>query len=295
MGTCRFRKNKYYFKIIVIVLTMLVLGSIALVCVKMGEEPQPEVTDVRMVRQPKVAHISIDDATVVFHDIYANKYDSIFENSVLEKLQYLHEKYGVKVTLYVFEDYYGFQMWDMPVDYKQEFKENADWLKIGFHSATVENPAESGETLEDFTAAYEWTVSAIWRFADGECISRVLRLHYWYATDEMVDYLVRQGVKGLLCSDSMEESYDLTEEQMNKLYGSCDGKLEEIVTYYVTDFRIENMQDVEAELEKRRNDKVIVVFTHIWDFEENYEKLEEAVAWLYENEYQFTTLETLEE
>ncbi len=295
MGTRRSGKNKNCIRGIIIALEILLLVGAIIFSVKVNSDPEPQVTNASRRQLPKVAHISIDDATVLFHDIYANKYESIFENPVLGKLKYLHEKYDVTVTLYVFYDYDGFQMWDMPVDYKQEFKENADWLKIGFHSATTDNPAESGETMEDFTEAYEWTMSAIWKFAGGESIANVLRLHYWYATDEIVDYLAKQGVEGLLCSDSQSTSYDLTKEQMDKLYGSCNGTLEEEVTYYVTDFRVENMVDVEAELKECKNDRIIVLFTHVWDFEENYEKFENAIEWLYNNQYQFTTLEELGE
>lgn len=252
------------------------------------KEPEHRITDTKKEQNVKLIHFSVDDATELFHDIYAYQYDSIFDNDVFGKLQYLHEQYDIKVTLYVYEGYFDFHMWDMPVTYKQEFKDNADWLKIGFHSATVENPEEAGEGFQEFTEAYENTVAAVWKFAGGDSLAKVLRLHYWYATEERVAYLSEQGIQGLLCSDTQGKSYDLTEAQLNRLYHSFQGVLKADMTYYVTDFRIENMEDVENELSRRKNDRMMVIFTHAWALEENYEKLETAVKWLYDNGYQFT-------
>ena len=114
-------------------------------------------------------------------------------------------------------------------------------------------------------------------------------------TEEMVEYLQQQGTAALLCRDSEEASYNLTEEQVKELYTSRDGKLEVAgMTYYVTDLRLEKENIVDT-LEERKNDRVIVLFTHAWSFEENSEKLEESIQWLLENEYQFSDLEPVVE
>lgn len=277
MGTCRIERsrNRYTIvKCICLFLLLMVLGTGAFFM---------------LYKPEKKAHISIDDATMIFQDIYRRGYESIFENEILDKLRGLHEKYGVKVTLYVFEELDEFAIWDMPLNYRQEFRENADWLQIGFHSVTEDLP----ETWTgDFAAEYSRTESAVMRFASEKSVAKVLRLHYWYATEEMVAYLKEAGVTGLLCRDSDEMSYNLTEEQVKKLYSSRDGVLKaDGMTYYVTDIRLENTEDIKKALEEREKDRIIVIFTHAWCFEKNYSKLEEASAWLSQKEYQFSYLD----
>ncbi len=279
MGTRVIRRTKNHIGIIILVCVLVVAGAVG------GFLYYKEVTT------PKLAQISIDDATMILKDITLNEYDSIFENPILGKLKTLHDEYGITGTLYVFEQMDGFAIWDMPTDYKKEFVRNADWLKFGYHSATEENPADV-QTEADFETEFDRTESAIWRFAGGDSVSHVLRLHYWYASDDMVDYMKEKGITGLLCMDAEKASYNLTPEQTEKLYKSRDGKLSvDDMTYYATDIRLENTHDVAVTLEEKKKDKVLVIFTHAWCFDENYEKLREIVTMLSETGYQFSTLD----
>ena len=70
--------------------------------------------------------------------------------------------------------------------------------------------------------------------------------------------------------------------------------MKEIFAERLKDLRLEKENIVDT-LEERKNDRVIVLFTHAWSFEENSEKLEEAIQWLLENEYQFSDLEPVVE
>lgn len=250
------------------------------------------------LRRPvtKTAHISIDDATIILQDIYLEGYESIFDNPIMGKLKELHDQYGIRVTLYVYYRVGGFSLWDMPLDYRSEFEENADWLRIGFHSDTEEYSELQEASLGDFIVAYTQAQEAIQEFAGDASMTRVLRLHYWYATEDMVKYLHTQGVEGLLCCDKNEPSYDLTEEETEQLYASRDGILQKNeVTYYVTDIRLESTENVEAVLEGHKKDRVIVIFTHAWCFTENSDKLEETVSTLSKTGYSFDWLESEEE
>lgn len=276
MGTRCVKRTRNCFRIVKIFGLFLAILLVGLVLFSLFYKPE------------KKAHISVDDATLIFQDICRQQYESIFENEILNRLQNLHERNGIKVTLYVFEKMDEFAIWDMPIKYKREFRENADWLQIGFHSITDGLP-ETWTT--DFAEEYSKTESAIMRFAGEKSLAKVLRLHYWYATDEMVMDLQQAGVSGLLCSDSGALSYNLTEEQAEKLYNSRDGVLKvDGMTYYATDIRLENTENIRETLEERKKDRVIVLFTHAWCFEENYEKLEQASDWLSQEEYQFSYL-----
>ncbi|MBQ9135764.1 MAG: hypothetical protein IJX66_06705 [Lachnospiraceae bacterium] len=266
-----------------------------LVFVGKNEKAEPFVSNSK--KQPlKTAHISIDDATSIFQNIVWEGYDSIFENETLGTLQELHEKYDIKVTLYVFGEMESLAIWDFPLTYKDEFRENADWLQIGFHSGEDCDPQEDYATQQEFETDYERTESALWRLAGGDSVTSVLRLHNWYATEKMAAYLQEQGITALLCRDSEEASYSLTEEQTEELYASRDGKLEVGgLTYYVTDIRLEREEDIVATLEERKKDRMLVIFTHEWCFKENSEKLEAAVQWLVQEEYLFSDLKPVEE
>ena len=296
MGTRCTKRNRNRFRIIGVVCTVLILAvTLGILVFMKNEKAEPFVGNSKK-QPPKTAHISIDDATMIFQDIWWHEYDSIFDNEILGTLQELHEKYGVKVTLYVFGELEEFAIWDFPLTYKSEFRENADWLQIGFHSGADCDPEEDYASFKEFTEDYERVESALWRLAGGDSVTSVLRLHNWYATEEMTAYLETQGITALLCRDNEEVSYDLTKEQAEELYASRDGKLEtEEMTYYATDLRLEKTEDITAALEEHKKDRVIIIFTHAWSFEENSEKLEEAVQWLLQEEYQFSDLQPVVE
>lgn len=280
MGTRSAKRIGSHFKIIMAGILLLLAAVLA--------------AGVFFLRKPvvKKAHISVDDATMIFQNICLNEYDSIFDNPILGKLKELHDQYGIRVTLYVYYELEEFSLADMSLDYRNEFEENADWLRIGFHSDTEEYSDLQEASIGDFMKAYARTQEAIREFAGDASITKVLRLHYWYATSNMVDFLHTQGIEGLLCSDKKEPSYDLTIEEFEKLYTSRDGTCEKNeMTYYATDIRLENTENVEAVLEEHRKDRIIVVFTHAWCFMENGDKLEEVVSALSEAGYSFDWLE----
>lgn len=284
MGTRVIRRTKDYFKVGIaigfscILLFGITIGSIYVINYK---------------KAIKVVNFSIDDATSIFQDITVNQYESIFNNPILGKLKSLHDDYDITVTLYVYGQLSEFSIWDMSVDYKHEFRDNADWLKIGFHSPTEDNPVGLYSEKE-YEYEYARVKRAIWRFAGEDSVAHVLRLHYWSATDEMVNYLKAQGIIGLLCKDSKATSYNLTEEQSLKMFNSRDGlyKVNDF-TYYVTDIRLENTENIIEYLQEKKRDRVIIIFTHAWCFEEQYNKLKEAMIYLSENGYQFSTLDEI--
>lgn len=279
MGTRIIRRTKNHIGIIIIIFSLVTVGAVG------GFLYYQEVT------APKLAQISIDDATMILQDITLGKYDSIFDNPIMGKLEKLHKEYGITATLYVFEQLDEFAIWDMPTDYKKEFINNADWLKIGYHSPTDDDPRD-GHTEAEFEKEFDRTENAICRFAGEDSLAHVLRLHYWYASDDMVAYMKEKGLTGLLCNDKEEPSYNLSTEQAEKLYRSRDGKhTVDDLTYYATDIRLEHTEDIPFVLEEKKKDRILVIFTHAWCFEDNYHKLSEAVRLLSDSGYQFITLE----
>lgn len=280
MGTRGAKRTKNY-KIIRFVIFLMILGIIITGIVMIYKKPVKQV------------HFSIDDATLILQDIQYHEYDSIFDNPILQDLRNLHEDYGVVVTLYVFGELADYAIWDTSLTYKNEFRANADWLKIGFHSGSDLTPKQDYANIDEFAYKLRRTNSAICRLAGEESLSPVLRLHYWYAGDEEVGILKQEGITGLLCNDNEGGSYNLTKEQVLKLNTSRDGILRSNeITYYKTDIRLENVDEITEYLEEHKKDRMVVIFTHAWCFMDNAHKLKEAVLWFAEKEYQFTDLYT---
>lgn len=293
MGTRVIRRNQNRNRIKIIILIMMLFAGILLTtyivtAIWVNTEPSEEFTGMEK-HISKYAHISIDDATQIFQDINFHGYDSIFDNEIMACLQDLHEKYELKVTLYVFGELDTFTLEDFPDSYQDEFQANADWLKIGFHSISESSPEDM--ELSDFINGFEKVNETIDRIAGKDSLAHVLRLHYWYATDEMVQALAQRGVTGLLCGDNGETSYHLTDKQMKNLQLSRDGKITTGIQYYMTDIRLEKTENVETVLMNRKNDRILVVFTHAWVFSENQDKMKKTVKWLHEHGYEFSFLE----
>ena len=239
-------------------------------------------------------HFSVDDATQIFQEITLKQYNSIFEQPMLRQLLKFHDDYGLKCTLYLYENVGDYNISRMPDDYREEFEANSDWLKLAFHGYNEENPEESGLTLQEYEASFSRVCDEIRRFAGEESLSQTLRLHYWYATEDMMDFLKENGVKSILCPDTQITGYDLTHTENNMLNESKNGILERDILYYRTDLRYENMEKVEEALRECREDQVIVIFTHAWCFEENIGKIEDSLKWFEKNGYQFIYLENRE-
>lgn len=297
MGTRSVRRNSNRNRIKIVILVLLLLLGIALgtyifYALQAEKTPKEPLNRVRTI--PKYTHFSIDDATQIFQDISFHGYESIFENEVLGKLKDFHEEYGLKATLYVFAKLDTYDLADFPDTYKKEFEDNADWLKIGFHSITEASPEEEGMTTEEFAEGFQKVNREILAFAGEKSLAHVLRLHYWYATDEMVNVLKEQGIEGLLCNDSKDVCYNLSETENNNLIWTRDGKIKKDIYYYVTDIRLEKTDDIVTALQNKYYDRVVVLFTHAWCFKDNQEKLEGAVRWLTNSGYKFTFLETVE-
>lgn len=102
----------------------------------------------------KAVHVSFDDVVWVLEDLKQNerRYESAFDNEFLAELKHMHEDYGACFTLYVFEKADGFDIGDMPVKYRKELKENASWLKWGFH--WISPDFDKNISLDDFKMSF---------------------------------------------------------------------------------------------------------------------------------------------
>ncbi len=156
--------------------------------------------------------ISSDDNILFLADITAHKdeYASIFENPYLAVYKKAHDLYGAKVHINLFYEFRGeakrcfasdrpdFDLSMMTDKFKEEFRANADWLKLSFHSKN-ELPSAPYEnaTAEEITRDCIRVNREILRFAGPEVLSEVTTLHFGAANETAVRAMREMGYRAL--------------------------------------------------------------------------------------------------
>lgn len=242
----------------------------------------------------KVIKFSVDDATEILMEISVNDYDSIFESDRMSLFKEMHEKYDLDVTLFLFENLGNYSLNDFPDRYKNEFKDNSDWLKLGWHGIDDGNPQESGYTGDDFIQSYINTTDEIIRFAGKKSLSKELRIHYWYTDDEaLISYLSKNGVNAFYYSDTDALGYDFTQDEDKSIRSDVNGVLCKRygfrkVSYILTDIRLDyirNDEELISLLQSRIEDREIVIFTHAWVLNNSSQYIETMCRWATDNYY----------
>jgi hypothetical protein len=288
------------------------------------EEPQPPITEepiatkVRVtnltVNPPltvdpphKIMHLSFDDAYHFLIDLDAkkNSYKSIFENPLLGKLKSYHDKYGVVFSLYCFTYSPGLA-WNikpLPISFAEEFRDNSDWLKLGFHSRN------SGYTAADWKVKYYSDFLSVIPEIEGreKCFDLVPRLHTFglNTTIAYCDSLrdANPGLMGFLSTDDTRNSYYLTTAQSyyinhnDSLYDT-----ENNLYFFRSETRLEAVKSMVPFLAQfltpafasRAN--IMPVFTHEYAVYNAklglldkglFEKIDTCITWAIQNNYKF--------
>lgn len=156
--------------------------------------------------------ISMDDNILFLQDLTENKdiYESLFDNKYLAIVKKAHELYGAKVHINI---YYEFTEEDMKYfsgehkyfnlsmmtdKYKNEWKENSDWLHLSFHARSncPDRPYEN-TTCARISEDIELVHREILRFAGSEVIADVTTLHWGASNEAGVHSLREHGYRGL--------------------------------------------------------------------------------------------------
>lgn len=219
----------------------------------------------------KFIHISIDDTITVFKDITDNsdKYNSIFDNEMLNFFKLMHNKYGAVFSLYCYYEDGDFNLSQCTDKFADEFAENSNWLKIGFHNLSGEGNLSDakGEEAEN---DYQKVITQLIRITGSEnCIDKIIRLQNFSGNKEAIDAInnTENGIIGLLTADDDRLSYYLDETR--NTYIDKHDTLEDDNLYFVsTDLRLENTWNPYGDLvsisKDENQNKVIEVFTHEW-------------------------------
>mgnify|MGYP001025619517 FL=1 len=264
-------------KIVYVVLALLLMNNIILQ-VRVNyivKDNTDEIQNARILSLEEtkesdcpILHFSIDDVIEIFKDLtkHADSYDSIFDNGTLCYLKELHEKYGMKLTLYCFYEFAGFNLSECTDKFADEFLENRDWLKFGFHAYNAESYTNMDVTrMRD---EYMLLAEELHRITglEKENLAKTLRLDRFAGTQQQLAMLEQEfGVTTFLTADDAErKSYCLDNDEQSFLYEQdhyMDGK----ISFTPTDIRLESLdglEDLEDILYNHKDEKYLVVFTH---------------------------------
>lgn len=203
-----------------------------------------------------VVNVSIDDVEISLKDLYNNKgYTSIFQQPFFAYLKSCHDKYNCTFTLYIYGNINNYSD-----KFKKEFSANSNWLRFGFHAIKPEFDSLETSNLKIFTRAYNSVDSCIVLFAGKESKASALRLHYYYATYDEIEFMKQKGINRLLSADDKRISYSLPIKlnekliERNSLYFNG-------MNYRRTNLRMENCIFPPLDLRDAPKD-TIVFFTH---------------------------------
>lgn len=241
---------------------------------------------------------TVDDNIRLFKEICKRGYASVFDHPYLAMYKRLHETLGIKVQLNLFYECEGFCLNDMTDRYKAEFENNADWLKMSFHSRleNVKPYKDSGydEVFRDCSRVNR----EILRFAGEKSLAKTTTIHYCLATDEGLRAIFDNGYRGLLGLYGTEaeprSSYVSTEMECEKIRRG-ESVISRGIAYAGIDV-ILNLYE-KAEILERLNKligrDIIKIMIHEQYFYEDYERyipdfedrIEAAFRLLIENGY----------
>ena len=158
-------------------------------------------------------HISLDDVEFCTKNLSTGTLNSLFDEPLIRLLKNLHDNYGCVFSLYVFNlASSGFL--NMPTKYRQEFIDNSNWLKIGFH---IYDGGQIGDMSKTTALSnYNEFVAAAFNLCGGiNSIDRMPRLNYYSGGLAACQGLrdANCGIVGLLTADDSRTSYYLSPEQ----------------------------------------------------------------------------------
>lgn len=210
---------------------------------------------------------TVDDNIRCLKEITERQYESIFNHPYLAMYQRLHERFGLCVQLNLFYEMDGFDLSQMTDRCLNEWKENAAWLRLSFHSK-LENvkPYEHSGYEEVYTDCQK-VQQEIKRFASEDVLGKTTTVHYCLATEDGVRALKDNGVRGLLgvygSDDQPQKSYQTSEEDNARMRG---GEIvnREKVAYAGIDIVLNSfsMEEIQRQLSGLFGRKLIKVMIH---------------------------------
>lgn len=172
--------------------------------------PSETITVYRLKNYTGKYRLSLDDNIWFLQDIAQNqnKYQSIFENPYLQLMKQVHTEYGTKIHINVYYQSDGpFNITMMPDKYKDEWTENASWLRLSFHAyADKPDMPYIHASYDQVKNDCEAVLHEIRRFAGDAVIGPVTTLHWGEATVDGCRALRDCGYKCLVADFNVDNA-----------------------------------------------------------------------------------------
>lgn len=256
--------------------------------------------------RPKTFCFTVDDNIRFLKEITERRYHSLFDHPYLAMYKRLHEAFDLRVQLNLFYRMDGFSLSQMSPAYASEWQENADWLKLSFHSDFENEKPYEFSGYDEVWQDTENIHSQILRFASPASLAKTTTVHYCLATPEGLNALSDQGVLGLLglfgTREQPRTSYGIGENSAQTIR---DGEIVAIdgTSYASIDIVLNNFskEDILCKLSHLMDRSCIRVMIHEQYFYADYrsyqpdfeEKLKSAFAFLKEHGYRSCFFEEL--
>ena len=170
----------------------------------------------------------IDDHIFLFTELARQRPRRAFDHFYLAALRELHRKYGWKVTLNTFyrNDHEEFLLKDMPDLWKDEFEDNADWLRFSLHAySEFPDRPYTEASRRKFREDYELLRAEVTRFAGEKSFIVPQVLHWGNISPGVAEELFRLG--GKCYSEALRPRLmatppedELTEEELGREFRS---------------------------------------------------------------------------
>lgn len=195
-------------------------------------------------------HISFDDVVTCIANLSTNSYSSLYNEPFFGWMKELHNKYGAKFSLYIYD---LTKLAAVPSTYKDEFFEARHWLKFGLHARSAGYNYASG-TYSQAQSDWNTLVEEVARITGShQSLDRIPRLHNFAGNLESVMGMkdARSGALGFLGADDSRISYHLTESQNQILLDqSFYMDVENNLAIFRTNYRGERLASADGIYEK---------------------------------------------
>ncbi len=246
---------------------------------------------------------TVDDNIRFFKEITENNYNSIFEHPYLNMYKRLHDKFNLKVQLNLFYCLNDFNLSFFSDKYYTEWQENADWLKLSFHSAGEKSNPYINSGYDEVYNDCKRVNDEILRFAHKNTLAKTTTIHCCRTTSDGLKALEDNNISGLLGlwakGENPRISYEVDDD---RIYNGEIAKKDDI-SFSKIDIILNafSKDKILAELENLKDRDFIKIMIHEQYFYPDYknyqpefeEKIASAFNFLMENGYKSVFFEEL--
>ena len=142
---------------------------------------------------------SVDDNVLFLRDIARQRPRSLFDHPYLGFWRRMHERYGARIQFNIYYQCEGFDLREMPDQYRSQWEECADWIRLTFH-ALQDEPARPYRSFgyDEVARDFDLVTGEIRRWAGERLLSPFTTVHWGETTRDGARALRDRGILGLV-------------------------------------------------------------------------------------------------